>query len=387
MGPHSYQWGTVTTLSVPVEKLQNSSEAVVRRYRAGDEFRIVPFLERGMGWPAIRASVPRLDHWQWKFLGNPVGFHLVCVAELNGDIVSHSASLPVRMKVGERTLLASQGVDLCTEPACRGRGLIGQTMECRNQMKDEHGVTLDFGFPNQAAYHLSMIKQGFQDLGVRMLQHRYIIDEEQFFRKVRFGSLKRLGYYSYQLLKRSLSPHVEAGGGITLDRERTFGPEFDDLYQRAAAGFDLIIARDHRYLNWRYADPRGGEFIIRTARKDGRLVGFVVHKQEEREGSNYLNVVDAIIDPEFHDILSLLLLDAISMARDLGIETILCCLPENHPYEHQFADMGFLAQVRYTGDRPMSIIYLDRGKAIGDHELLGEANLRPHIMLGDTDWV
>ena len=367
--------------------MQSLSEAVVRRYREGDELRIVPFLERGMGcWPAICSSVSPLDHWQWKFLGNPLGFHLVCVAERNGDIISHSASLPVRMKIGKETVVASQGVDLCTDPSCRGRGLIGQTMECRNQMKDEHGVAFDFGFPNQAAYHLSMIKQGFRDLGVRMLQHRYIIDEEQFFRKVRFGSIKRLGYDSYQLLKRSLSRHVEVGG-VLLDREHAFGPEFDDLYRRAAEGFDLIIAREHRYLNWRYADPRGGEFIIRTARQDGRLMGYMVHKQEERKGSNYLNVVDTIVDPEFQDILSVLLLDAISLARDRGIETILCCLPEHHPYGQYFEDMGFLAQVRYTGDRPMSIIFLDRESKEGDLDLKAGEDLRTHIMLGDTDWV
>ncbi len=374
-------------MSVLTENMQSSTEVVVRRYREGDEARIVSFLERGMGWPAICSPVPRLDHWQWKFLGNPLGFHLVCVAEQNGKIVSHSASLPVSMKVGSRTVLASQGVDLCTDPSFRGRGLIGQTMECRNQMKDEQGVALDFGFPNQAAYHLSMIKQGFQDLSISMLQHRYIIDEGQFFRKVRFGSIKRLGYDSYQLLKRSLSRQVELGGGITLAREREFGPAFDTLYHRAADGFDLIIAREHRYLNWRYADPRGGEFIIRSVRHNDRLVGFMVHKKEERGESRYLNVVDALVDPEFQDVMSILLIDAISMARELNIETILCCLPDGHPYERHLADMGFLAQVRYTGDRPMSVICLDREKGRNDLNLLGKEGLRAHIMLGDTDWV
>jgi hypothetical protein len=98
-------------------------------------------------------------------------------------------------------------------------------------------------------------------------------------------------------------------------------------------------------------------------------------------------VVDAIVDPEFEDVLSILLLDAISLARDRGIETILCCLPDHHPYGRHFEDMGFLSQVRYTGDRPMSIIYLDRDGAGGDLDLTAGEDLRTHIMLGDTDWV
>jgi hypothetical protein len=152
----------------------------VRAYLKGDEEAIVPFLENIMGWPATSTTVDHFEHWRWKFLANPLGFHLVCVALFDGRVVSHSASMPVRVKVGDRTVIASQGVDLCTDPSFRGGGLIGRTMACRNRMKDEHNVELDFGFPNEASYHISITKQGFTDLKIVMLQHRYIISYEPF---------------------------------------------------------------------------------------------------------------------------------------------------------------------------------------------------------------
>lgn len=359
----------------------------VRGYLKGDEEAIVPFLENIMGWPATSTTVDHFEHWRWKFLANPLGFHLVCVALFDGRVVSHSASMPVRVKVGDRTVIASQGVDLCTDPSFRGGGLIGRTMACRNRMKDEHNVELDFGFPNEASYHISIAKQGFTDLNIVMLQHRYIIDEDQFFRKVRFGSIKRLGYSSYQLLRRSLGPRVDVGGGITIGREGVTGKEFDELFARASENFDVIVVRDSDYLNWRYCDHRAGDFIVRTARQDGRLAGYMVMRDETKDGSRFLNIVDCLVDPRSPDVLTLLLLDCISLAKEMNIETVLCCLPEGHPYGKFLTDVGFLSQVRYTGNSQMKVIALERAGAGSLLAALTRKGLRTHIMLGDTDWV
>jgi hypothetical protein len=302
-------------LSVTVEKVRPQLEVSVQQYRNGDEERIVSFLQRCMSWPSVKARVPALDHWRWKYLANPLGFQLVCLAEQGGEMVSHSASIPVMLRIGKRTVLASQGVDLCTDPGYRGHGIIGQTMVCRNQMKDEHGVELDFGFPNHAAYRLSLLKQGFTDLGVRVMQHRFIANEGRFFKKVRYGQIKRIGYDSYMLVRRSLRWKTHTGNEYVLSHEDRFGPEVDGLYREAAEGFDLMVAREHHYLNWRYADPRGGDFIIRTARRDGRLVGYMVHKLEDRDGTSCLNVVDALVIRDGEPALAALLSDVIVMAQ------------------------------------------------------------------------
>jgi hypothetical protein len=359
----------------------------VRSYRKGDESAIVPFLENIMGWPATSTTVDHLEHWRWKFLSNPLGFHLVCVALHENKVISHSASMPVRMKIGERTIIASQGVDLCTDPEFRGAGLIRQTMTCRNMMKDRHDVELDFGFPNKASYTLSVTKQGFKDLGIVMLQHRFIIDEEQFFSKVRFGSIKRLGHFSYQMLRRSLGPRVDVGGGITIGLEAEMGSEYDELYSRASEDFDVMIVRDGGYLNWRYCDPRAGDFIVRTARNKGRLVGYLVMRDEIKDGSRFLNIVDCLADPRSPEVISLLLMDCISLAKGMDIETVLCCLPDGHPYGKHLSEVGFLSQVRYTGELEMKVIALERAGSGPLMAALTKKGLRTHIMLGDTDWV
>lgn len=372
-------------MSSLASKAQSSNGLKVRPYEPGDEERIVPFLEEYLGWPEVRLDCAKVDHWQWKYLSNPLRYHLVCVAESAGKVISHSASIPVHMKVGSRTITAAQGVDLCTHPDFRGQGLIGMTMACRNRMKDDHSVSLDFGFPNKAAYHVSSIKQGFRDLDVRMLQFQYIIDRDNFFRKVRFGSLKRIGYDSYLFFKRSMSGAGE-DDALEIRGEAAFGSEHDRLFERASPQFDLMLLKSSSYLNWRYADPRGGTSWIRSAYRNGRLNGYMVHKVDVKNGTRFLNIVDALVDRGDEVALQALLVDAMALARDLKIETVLCCLPEKHPYNHVLTDLGFMSQVRLTGERQMGMIWFNR---TGEERLTETLRGRPavHLMLGDTDWV
>ena len=69
------------------------------------------------------------------------------------------------------------------------------------------------------------------------------------------------------------------------------------------------------------------------------------------------------------------------------LTTVLCCLPEGHPYGRHLAELGFLSQVRYTGEQEMKVIALERAGNGPLMTALTKKGLRAHIMLGDTDWV
>lgn len=332
-----------------------------------------------MGWPAATISVPKADHWRWKFLSNPVGLEMVFMIEVEGEIASYCASMPVRMSIGGTEVLATQGVDLCTHPQHRGKGFMGTVMEHRDRMKAERGVAFDFGFPNYLSYHVSMKRDGFLEVDVSMMQHRFIIDREEFFRKVSLGPLKRVGYASYVAMQRSL--HRLEGSDLIVQGLETFSRKDDELYRRVRSDFDIIAVRDHRFLNWRYCDPRGGNYIVREVRENGTLLGYAVLKKEAGE----LIIVDLLADHRRSEVLSLLLTDSMEQARSLGAESVTCCLPRCHPYERSFRELGFIAELRMTGEVPMRMIFCPRG----DHDLKALAAPAPrcHITLGDTDWV
>ncbi len=357
------------------------STGEVRGYRPGDEQRIVEFLDEHMGgWPAAAISVAKVDHWRWKFISNPSGSEMVSMIESDGEIASYCASMPVRMRVGGREVLATQGVDLCTHPRHRGQGLMRTVMEHRDRIKAERGVAFDFGFPNRSSYHVSMKREGFREVDMSMMQHRFIVDREQFFSKVSLGPLKRFGYASYVAVQRGL--HRPDGSGLSVQGVERFSERDDELFDRVRTDFDVIAVRDHRFLNWRYRDSRGGHFIGREVRENGRLLGYAMLKAES---DGQLIIVDLLADRDRREILPLLLADSLEQARSMGAESVICCLPREHPYEHSFRDLGFIAEARMTGDVPMRMIWCPR--CGGDLDALSGPSPRCHITLGDTDWV
>ncbi|KQM12306.1 hypothetical protein AOA80_02920 [Methanomassiliicoccales archaeon RumEn M1] len=367
-------------MTVTLQSCQDPPAGEVRSYRPGDEVRIVDFLESQTTWPAAAIDAPKVDHWRWKFLSNPAGPEMVCMIENGGEIVSYCASIPVRMSVGGREMLAAQGVDLCTHPDHRGKGLMGILLDHRDRMKAERGVAFDYGFPNELSYHVSTKRQGFREVDMSMMQHRFIIDRDGFFRKVNMGGLKRLGYSSYVALQRAI--HRPGGSDLSVQDVERFSEKDDQLYRRALPDFDIIAVRDHRFLNWRYRDPRGGSYIVRGIREDDELLGYAVLKLEsERQ----LIIVDMLADPRRPEAVLLLLLDAVERGRLNGSESVICTLPKGHRYERHLREMGFISEPRMTGGVPMRMIWFPRGSQQLD--ALSSPGPACHIMLGDTDWV
>ncbi len=366
-------------MTVTLQSCQDPPAGEVRGYRPGDEDRIVNFLDSQTGWPAAAIDVPKTDHWRWKFLSNPAGLEMVWMIEVGDEIVSYCASMPMRMSVGGRELLATQGVDLCTHPEHRGKGLMGILLDHRDRMKVKRGVAFDYGFPNKLSYHVSTKRQGFQEVNMSMMQHRFIVDRAEFFRKVNMGSLKRLGYSSYVALQQAV--HRTGGYGLLVQDIERFSEKDDELYRRALPDFDIMAVRDHRFLNWRYCDPRGGRYIVRGVR-EGELLGYAVLKVE---ADRQLIIVDMLTLPDRPEVVPLLLMDALEQGRARGSESVICSLPKGHRYERHFRDMGFVSEPRMTGSIPMRMIWFPRGPQ--ELDALSSPDPACHIMLGDTDWV
>lgn len=353
-----------------------NEEIFVRPYLPGDEERIVPFLEMYMGWRAPRGVTPT-EHWLWKYRDNPVNDAAVCVAEDQQEIVSAAASVPSEMIIQGKPILAAQGTDLCTSPEYRGKGLIGKVSDCRDRLKEDLGVKLDYGFPNKASAYVSLEKRGFRQVPLKFVQYRYVINMDEFFQG-KVGKAKWLGYAAIKAVRKTSS-----GSEIEVREEQRFGEEFRELFEKTAKTFDLLAARRPAYLNWRYADPRAGQFKIFSARRNSELVGYIVIGKRGSDAA----VADLLVAPQESKALDALINRAISYAKEIKAWSLLCLLPKEHRYGRRFPAAGFLLEERYTGDVKMSMIWKGPDLDESVQNLLKNAELNCHITLGDTDWI
>ena len=247
----------------------------VREYREGDEEQILPMFHRSF---YVERS---LERWRWEYRENPYGGPSISEAFTeDGRLVAHYAGYPVRFhrQIGgeTRALPALQVGDTMTEPSFRhvGRGptsLLGRTVRHYYARYCEGQVAFNYGFNtgNIQRFSLSFV-------GARRLES--------------------LPFHVLDLALRPLAPAnalLSRLAGYRVERIRHFDERWDELFRRVSGAYRLLVERDARYLEWRYARCPDIEYFLYAVFRRGKLAGWSVFR---RKGERLL-WGDALFDP------------------------------------------------------------------------------------------
>ncbi len=257
--------------------LARKEDFFVREYREGDEQQILPMFSRSF---YVERSLAR---WSWEYRENPYGTLRISEAFTSGGkLVAHYAGYPVRFHReidGEtRKLAALQIGDTMTEPAFRhvGRGptsLLGRTVRHYYARFCEGQVAFNFGFNTGNIQRFSM-----SFVGARRLED--------------------LPFHVLDLEKRPIvppNPVLSWLEGYRVERITHFDERWDDFFRQVSGFYRLLVERDARYLEWRYARCPDPESFIYAVFCWGRLVGWSVFRYKE----DRLRWGDALFDPRY----------------------------------------------------------------------------------------
>jgi hypothetical protein len=100
----------------------------LRTTERGDSGNIVRLLGGTNEWPGFDHKGTEVDFWEWRYCHNPIGFTSEIVAVSDGKVLSHAASLPTDLRIGQKLHLCAQLSDLFTDPGSRGQGLMENVM-------------------------------------------------------------------------------------------------------------------------------------------------------------------------------------------------------------------------------------------------------------------
>lgn len=249
---------------------EGDSRVEIRSYMPGDEEQILQLFARSFHEPRS------LAHWRWKFQENPFGRERISLAFAEGRLVAQYAGYPLRLFDEGRVLEVNQIGDTMTDPAVRhlGRGpssVLGRTARHFYETHCAGRVAFNFGF-NVA---------NIQKFSIRFL-----------------GSdrVESVPYRMRNLRAQPLVPLKRAERwfrGCRLQLMKDITPEWDELFQRVASRYGLLLIRDARYLKWRYLECPDVPYALVAIRRWGRLVGWVVFRIRDRR----LTVGDFLIDP------------------------------------------------------------------------------------------
>ena len=218
----------------------------IRAYQTNDEKAILDLDRRVL--PSLWN--PRtLENWHWKFSGdNPSGKAFIWLAELEKEIIAHFAAIPMYLKVFEERIRGSHTIGALVDQRFQNRGLLKLVADKLWEDLSKNDVPLTWGFPNERAYSLHKLFFGYDDL-------------------IHFDTWK------LTCPKGKDDPLPPSFHPIMA-----FDDDFDRLWKECQQDYGILVVRNKRHLNWRYADRPDWTYYSFGYYPQGILKGYVTLK-------------------------------------------------------------------------------------------------------------
>lgn len=315
---------------------------VIRPYQPGDEAAINRGFNRAFGLQRP------LEEWRWKFAAGP-GEHSIHLALApDGEVVAQFAALAVRVRVGERTVVAGHSVDaFCLRRSgLARRGLFARLAErFYAERCGAGGLAFLFGFPGERHLELGRAQLGYAS-PVPVPVWRRGLEEA------------RRGWSRHRL------------------REGFDPAAVDDLWRRAADRHPFSAVRDAAWLGRRYTGRPGVDYLHLGAFRHGRADAWAVLRLD----GPVARWAELLWDGRDRRALAVLDAEAVRRAREAGAAGLEMWLAGDLAAAEAVARLGWL-----RGEHPQGLALT----TVSFVPELGVERRLPsfYLALGDSDLV
>lgn len=256
------------------------------------------------------------DLYRWKLFSSPWGEGIAGLAMERGRIVAMAAAMPKPVQFSGRAVKGYELGDFFTAREFRGRGYFGRLIDMVCAEAGNRGGELTYVRPNDQSFPL-LLKRGFEQ-AQQMNERHFAAPSRAINRRLpgSAGMVRALG--GDALARWAALP--KPGPDVPVERVARFGPEMDDLWQRAAARFGFSLIRGAEYLNWRFADSPA-PFELWVARLGREAVGCAV---TFRSATGLGFLVDLFTLPEDQSAASALVRHCANHLLNTGCHAIYC---------------------------------------------------------------
>lgn len=362
----------------------------VRPYRPGDEFEIVRLLGLVFdGWPHFDINCNPVDHWRWKYLDNPAGKIVCTLAVSDGRIIGCFHSPILEVKIGDSIFLSSQGADQAVHPDFRRMGVYTKTREAAQKIRVKEGVKFHFSGSIVQVMIDTSIKRGESLFPYDGKVFVRIHDIDKHLRKMPTDNymLNKYGFYTMRIFNKitnALSFNRPIRQGLTIREIERFDERLSYFWKKIREKYYFIVKRTKDYLNWRYCDPRAGDFIVKLVEEDGQILGYSVLRINRFVKDYTVGwLVDLLTYPDRLDATHALVEDAVNLFDRNDVNVMICLINRGHMYEGVVKKYGFLN----SRQGPFRV-YVSHTRDSEDIRKFREGQVNEvHNVFGDYDWI
>lgn len=365
-----------------------SVEYKTRPYNSSDDEPIVELLREVFnGWPSFDISVSPLVHWRWKYEHKFLKNKLIAVAQKDDKIIGALQSLPLKIKINEQIVPANLGADAAVHPDYRRMGVRNSISHLIKEMRIKAGIKLLIATSTNPITIRMLSRDRFR-FPVPILNLTRIKDINKQLREMPMKNQKimKWGFHVARIsnkIRNAFSARAYDRHVLNISRIDGFDEGANDFWKEISEHYDFIIVRDRDFLNWRFSDPRAGNFVIKSVEDGERLLGYCVTAiNRARESYPVGYIADLLALPGRLDVVDSLISDAVDFFDRNDVNIINCLMARGHPWvknlqRHGFLDSRMRIRLFHTD--------LGLGEGLCDEICQLKDAVRIHVSYGDFD--
>lgn len=373
---------------------------IERRFAGNDLQGVLELLGSSFnGWHDIQ-------YWVWKFKKNPHGSPEIWVAEDNGKIVGCYILNPVRLTIGQVSVMGAQSVDAAVDEAYRGAGIFKRLAVSAITNAAKEGVALIYAFPTEIAYK-GQVRIGYRSVSVipKMVK---VLCMSSLFEEQSFNSLflrRILGIMRTHRRIRRAKISSRPNDGLVIRGIRSFDSRFETFWtETKQKNRDILVERDQAYLQWRYTEHPEKQYTTYVCERHDEIVGYAALSVEknvsmERGRASRLsvgNIIDLVTLPNMTDAAHALVSASCDYFEREAVDIARCWMFRWHPFHKILGKFGFSEHyelLRRAVFRPrynaQLICYVNSKATIQEaiRSMRNQSKPRWFIMQGDADYM
>ncbi len=304
-------------------------------------------------WPKLAGSVSPLEHLRWKMSCHPLAQQFHIVVESPDGIVGARLEWAFDTKLNDQVITMREPVDRAVLPESQRNYAMSAMRVYAQELRDK-SFDMHMGYSSDTP-------------GLRNLK-RYRVPSARFSRTIDVLVCD----------PELVPPPQDSKASWTISAVDSFDERVDTLWSKAHAQFLFGIVRSSAHLNWRYADPRAGNYIILAAEEGNRWLGYIVL----RTADNADYIADLLTLPDRLDVAESLLSAAVERFRAGGQRRIECWSDAYGVYRWAQDRAGF-NKLRRT----IEIVFRPTRVSPEGVAFLNDPKASVYITAGDTDLV
>jgi hypothetical protein len=131
---------------------------------------------------------------------------------------------------------------------------------------------------------------------------------------------------------------------FTIEEISNFDPRIEVFWEKIKDDYDFIDEQSSEYLNWRFCDPRGGNYKIYMATdKNENILGYLILRVNRLDPEHPIGyIVEVLSFRERVDVVNSLVKLAINFFKNESVDAIYYTIVGDHPYQKIMESHGFV---------------------------------------------